>query len=459
LALAIANVGATFSPAAAGEISGLPPHSPPTVRPDYYLFLGNDFLVTGTDDDFRTQQFSATARFKDRWVAVLDQSIFTNDEALLAPAARIDTMTLSLGYDVIQDITASRKSIVTAGLGVRATGNFAGSRIQNGIHRLIESDTSDLSYTTTRQTDVSIWGLAEHYGMLRSAKNTGRLDTWDLGYSVRAGAFVTADGQIDAVAGAYGVASRTNFDIWLGLRHDWRSGYAFDSVLHAAANQEEALAVAWGVQMGSLVLESVHRMDSTASYGQLSFISAPETRKETLSGDDKVDVQLGLHMPDVLFQIAGRLHYKLLVPESSVWRESYLIDIRAGQPQYGNDVSRFVETFQATVGVEWSRAVTDNYDWLRFYGNVSGGWRSEQLLGRATLLGEESTAIDRGVLVVGMGLEIDATRFGTHWRHSLRFGVTGWKPSSAADVSVGGAPSTIQEPGVSLVLAWTIDYH
>ncbi len=118
-----------------------------------------------------------------------------------------------------------------------------------------------------------------------------------------------------------------------------------------------------------------------------------------------------------------------------------------------------VAAYQATLGIEWSRPVSDRYDWLRFYVNLSAGWRSEKLLGRASLFGEESAAIDRGVVVAGLGVEIFATPLGNHWQHSLRFGATGWQPSSSATVTVGGTPLTIHQAGASIVAAWTIDYH
>jgi hypothetical protein len=455
----LALVGTNLNPVLAGEISGLPPHSPPTVRPDYHFFLGNDFLVPGTNDDYRTQQLIATARFRERWIAVLDQSIFTNERTVAGPAERIDTMSVSLGYDFFQKLTPTERTSVTAGFGIRAVGDFEGSRIQNGFHQLVQSDLSTLAYSSTRQSDATVWGLAERYRMIRPAAGNGLFGGWDLGYWARAGALVTADGQIDAVAGLYAMASRTNFDVWLGMRYDWRGGYDMDEVLRVAAEQEQKAAISWGVRMGSLVLETVYRLDSQSSYGQLSFVSAPETRKETQSYKDKADVQLGLQIPHMLFQVAGRLHYKLLIPESSAWRESYLVDIRAGQPQLGGDVNRFIETYQATVGIEWSRALGNEYSWLRFYTNLSAGWRSEQLLGEAALLGEKSSAVDRSVLVAGAGVEVDATRLGSHWRQALRFGVTGWKPSSSASVSIGGQPSTIQESGASIVVAWTLNYH
>ena len=73
---------ALFATAAslAGEISGLPSHVPPTVRPDYLYFLGNDFAASGTSDDFRTEQMMVAGRFGDSWLAVLDHSILTRDD-------------------------------------------------------------------------------------------------------------------------------------------------------------------------------------------------------------------------------------------------------------------------------------------------------------------------------------------------------------------------------------------
>ena len=443
----------------AGDISGLSPHLPPTVRPDYQIFLGNDFLVPGTNDDFRTQQLITTARFNDRWLATLDISIFTNNNPLAAPPERIDTLSFSLGYDFVQNITATERTIVTAGVGIRGVGNFEGGRIQNGFHRLVASDLSTLPYSMTRRSDATIWSLAERYRLVRDATESGLFDGWNLGYWVRGGALVTADGQVDAVAGLYAVASKSHYDVWLGLRHDWRSGYDTDEVLQATADQEQNIAVAWGVRFGSVVLESVHRLDGLASYGQLSFISTAETRKNRRSPNSKADLQFGLHLPHVLFQIAARYHYNLLIPETSAWRESYLVDVRAGEPQYGNDVTRFVETYQATLGIEWSRPFSERSDWLRFYTNFSAGWRSEKLLGNASLFDEESAAIDRGVFVAGLGIEVFATPLGNRWQHSLRFGATGWKPSSSATVTVGGIPSTIHQAGAVIVAAWTIDYR
>ena len=184
--------------AGAGEISGLPPHLAPTVRPDYSFFLGNDFAAAKTSDDFRTEQMIATARLGESWVALLDHSIFTREDVPEPERGRIDTMTFSLGYEFLSSELAGHRTSMTAGLAVRGVGNFEGERIQNGFHRLIESDTSAIPYTDTRRTDPAGWFLAEHYRRLRPIGAGGLADRWDIGYWVRAGALATADGQLDA---------------------------------------------------------------------------------------------------------------------------------------------------------------------------------------------------------------------------------------------------------------------
>lgn len=442
-----------------GEISGLPAHLVPTVRPDYAFFLGNDFAAAGTSDDYRTEQMIASARILGSWLAVLDHSIFTREDIADAERGRIDTMTLSLGYEVVSVDSKVQQTSVLAGFAIRAVGNYEGERIQNGFHRLIESDTEAIPYTSTRQTDPAVWMLAQHYRRLRAATGDGFLNSWDLGYWGRAGALATADGQLDAVAGLYAVASREQWDLWLGVRRDWRSGYDIDFVLQDTAAQESAAAVSVGVRFGSLVLESVQRIDSSSSYGQLSFVSSPQTRGAATPSPVRGDLQFTLHMPHITFQVAGRWYRRLFTAGDSPWDEAILAEIRGGQPQLGRNPTLFVDTSQMSLGLEWSRPVTQQAHWLRFYTNTGIGWRREQLLGREELLGENSESVDRGVLLAETGLEFDAARLSRHSRFKLRFGVTGWRPASDADVVVGGTAATIQEPGVSIALGWVFTFH
>jgi len=429
------------------------------VRPDSSFFLGNDFAAAGTSDDYRTEQMIVSARLRESWIAVLDHSVMTREDLAEAERGRIDTMTLSLGYELFSVDSGAQQTSVIAGLAIRAIGNYEGERIQNGFHRLISSDTDAIPYTDTHQTDPAAWFLAQHYQRFHEATGDGFLNSWDLGYWARAGALATTDGQVDGVAGLFAVASRRQWDVWLGVRRDWRSGYDADFVLRDTAAEENKPAVSLGVRFGALVLETVHRMDSSASYGQLSFVASPQTRGEATPEPVRADVQFALQLPHVTFQVAARWYHRLFTSDGSPWGEAILAEVRGGQPQLGRNPALFVDTAQMSLGLEWSRRITERIDWLRFFASAGAGWRSEQLLGREELLGEESASIDRGVLLLETGFEFDAARLSKHSRLKLRLGVTGWRPTSDAVVDVGGTTATIQKPGASIVVGWVFTYH
>lgn len=443
----------------AGEISGLPAHLTPTVRPDYSYFLGNDFAAAGTSDDYRTEQMIASARLRESWLAVLDHSVFTREDVAEAERGRIDTMTISLGYEFLRVDSGSQQTSLLAGLAIRMVDNIEGERIQNGFHRLIRSDTEAIPYTNTRQTDPAAWFLAQRYQRFSEATSGNFLKGWDLGYWARAGALVTADGQVDGVAGLHFVASRSQWDLWFGVRRDWRHGYDVDFVLRDTAVEESKSAVSLGVRFGALVVETVQRIDSSASYGQLSFVASPQTRGEPTPGPVRSDVQFALQLPHVTFQVAARWYHRLFTSDGSPWGEAFLAEIRGGQPQLRRNPALFVDTSQISFGLEWSRRVTERIDWLRYFASASAGWRSEQLLGREELRGEESASIGRGVLLLETGFEFDAARLSTRSRLKLRLGVTGWRPMNDAVVDVGGTTATIQRPGASIVVGWVFAYH
>ena len=393
--------------ALAGEVSGLPQTLGPAMAPDYAYFLGNDFAALGTSDDYRTGQMAITGRFGEDWVAVLDHSIFTRKDEVGDRFGRVDTMTISLGYEVLGVDEPDYHGSLLVGGALRGIGNFEGERMQNGFHRLIVSDIERLDYTGTEEVDPAGWFLGEYHRIGRRGSGDDFISSWDLGYWARAGALVTADGQVDAVAGLYAVAKRRQVDLWLGLRRDWRSGYDLDFVLDDAAREEAKLGVAFGARFGALVIETVQRIDSSASYGQLSFVSSAKTRGDaSASGPARADFQASLQVPHVTFTLASRWFRRVFTQADSQWGESLQIEFRAGQPQLKNNSSLFVETAQATFGVEWSRPLAT--DWLRFYSNLGAGARSERLLLRSDDERDESGSELRAVASVETGLEFDA---------------------------------------------------
>jgi hypothetical protein len=446
--------------ATAGEVSGLPHNLAPTTRPDYSYFLGNDFAASGTSDDFRTGQMAITGRFGDSWVAVLDHSIFTRQDELNDRRGRIDTMTASVGFEIIDAETADRRTSIVLGAALRGIGNFEGERVQNGVHRLIESDTERIPYTDTGQVDPAAWFLGEHVRELRAPTGEDFFNSWGLGYWARLGALGTFDGQLDATAGLYAVAKRRQVNLWLGVRRDWRTGYDVDFVLRDAAHEEAKFAVAFGARFGALVIETVQRLDSSASYGQLSFISSPDTRRRSgWTGPVRFDVQASLQLPHINFQLASRWHRQVFLADTSAWREALFAEIRGGQPQFGSDPTLFVETSQVTFGMEWSRAVLGNSDWFRFYSNAGLGWRFERLLLRDESARGESEKVERGVAAAETGLEFAAAPLGERVQLKLRLGVAAWLPFDDATVAIGDITETIQGPGASLALSWVFAYR
>ena len=443
----------------AGEISGLPSHLPPTVRPDYLYFLGNDFAAVGTSDDYRTEQMMVTGRFRDSWIAVLDHSILTREDLDEDDRARIDTMTLALGYEVLRNHSEMQQTSITVGMALRGIGNYEGERIQNGFHRLVASDTDAIPYTATRETDAAAWFVADYYRRLSVASGSGFRRSWDTGLWIRTGAFGSTAGQLDAVAGVYAVASRPVVDLWLGIRRDWRSGYDQDFVLRDTAAEESKFAVSLGVRFGALVIESVQRFDSAASYGQLSFFSSAETRRQSPRSAARFDGQLSLQIPQITFQAAARWHRHLFTSPQSGWGEAAFAEVRGGQPQFGRDANVFVDTVQVSVGNEWSRPVSHELRWLRFYTNVGAGWRREQLLGRAARSNQSSQAVDRAVLVAEGGIEVDAAALSEQLGFRLRLGVTGWLPLSDATVNIGNTVELIQRADASIVAGWVVSWH
>lgn len=203
--------------AGGGQIAGTPSQAPPTIARDYELNFSNDFLGRGgAVDDFRTQQIVLTAWFANGWLALLDHSILTLGDA--NAAGRLDQLSGSLGYRLIDDTGPQRRNSLTLGAGFRSSGKFAGERMQNGFHRLVGSSVETLPYVATRRTDATVWLDAERYRLLQPASGSGWMSRWNRGYWVRGNTLLTSDGQWDAGLGIYAVASGNAIDLWLGLR-------------------------------------------------------------------------------------------------------------------------------------------------------------------------------------------------------------------------------------------------
>ena len=218
------------SPAISGEMPGLQPQIPPFVERDLEVTFSNDFLGRGGSvDDFRTQQMVIAAGISERWLVLLDHSILTLGDA--QQAGRVDQLSASVGYRLMNKVTDHSVSNLSAGMGIRNAGDFAGERMQNGFHRLIGSDVRSLPYSDADSTDATAWFDVDHYRDLRDFEK-------------------------------------------------WRTGYTA-AIVRETAIAEDDLAVAMGIRFGALVVETVQQLNNDASYGQLRLVSSGKSDATT----------------------------------------------------------------------------------------------------------------------------------------------------------------------------------
>jgi hypothetical protein len=435
----------------AGEIPGLPPALLPLIERDFAIDFSNDFLGRGGSvDDFRTQQIDLTAKLGDRWLIVVDQSILTLKNS--ASPGRIDQLSASLGYQLINRADANGVDQFTFGGGVRSSDDYAGERMQNAFHRLVGSDVQSLPYVDTNDADLTAWFEAQRYRRFRE------YDSWSTGYWLRAGSLLTADGQWDSVASAMATASTGSLDFWFGVRWDWRNGYDADTVQIATARAEDDGALVLGVRFGALILETVQQFNNDASYGKLSLVSSGFRKTNKHFDDPQASVEFNFLLPDVQVQLLGKYRSNLLASKNSTWRESILLDLRYGKPQYGNNEQLFIDTQQLGVGMEWERDLSSSVRWVSFYGAFGAGWRKEQLGFEDETVSAQSESASDAVLTAGAGIRFNAASLGQRWNYRLQLGVSAWAPLNDARVQLNGEEFTLQESALAFLLGMSFDY-
>jgi hypothetical protein len=442
----------------AGEIAGVPSQAPPFVQRDFEINFSNDFLGRGGSvDDFRTQQMNITGALTDKWLAVVDHSILTLGRPALA--GRLDQMSVSLGYEALHRADRNRVDRIVIGGGLRGVGRFAGERMQNGFHQLVDSDIVNLDYVSTNRTDATLWADAQHYRVFHESAAKGWRAGWRTGYWLRGSSLLTTDGQWDNSLGAYAVTSRDAIDVWIGLRHDWRSGYDRDPVQAATASAESALGMVVGVRFGALILETVQQPDGDASYGQLKFIANNKKPTVRHSTPPATGLEFAFFLPDVTVELAARLQRRVLTNEDSPWNESLVVDANFGTPQYGSDASVFIEGRQITLGLEWERPALPADDWVSLFARLGMGYRIEKLRGEGLLADASSVSVGRAVVKLGTGLRFNAASLSDSWNYRLQLGVGAWIPVNDAHARLGNEDYRIQKPVAGISLGMTFDYY
>jgi hypothetical protein len=247
-------------------------------------------------------------------------------------------------------------------------------------------------------------------------------------------------------------------DIWLGLRHDWRSGYDADIVQIETAAAEADTAVVFGMRFGAFVFETVQQLHNDASYGQIVLVSSGVRAENKYVEAPKIGVDFGFVLPDVEIKLAGKMRSDLLNSENSRWRESAFLDIRYGKPQFENDDSLYVDVLQIGAGLEYELPVATSVNWLSYYVSLGAGWRDEQLNRETDGMSEKSDNVGRAVLIGDAGLRFYAASMGDSWNYRLQLGVSATAPLGNKDVQIGVENFTLQKPSLGILLGMSFDY-
>ena len=440
------------SHAQGGEVAGLAANTPPTVNRPLEFAFSNDLLGRGGSvDDFRTQQFIITGEIGERWEITVDHSILTLVDA--DEPARTDQLSASVGYRLFDTSNDRETNRLTAGLGLRGYGDFAGERIQNGSHQLVRSSPELVPYTDLDRTDGTLWLDAQ-----RTALFKGEVDSqeWRYGYWLRGSALWASDGQLDSALGAYLTAGRRSIDMWFGLRHDWRSGYE-ERVLVETALAEEDLAAVFGLRWGPIIFETVQQFDNKASYGQIRLVAAGFGEERAQAQQSRFALDAGISIPDVLLHVTGRHRSDWLNRRDSAWQRSLFVTGGYGEPQHDDDPSIYRRTVQAGVGIEWEKPLAAGNGWASVYGSLGAGWRQERIFAYENKrISEESDTVSGGALLTGFGLRFDAGELISRINFRIQLGLSAWVPFSDASLDMGGETFLVQRPSYAITLGLTL---
>jgi hypothetical protein len=150
-------------------------------------------------------------------------------------------------------------------------------------------------------------------------------------------------------------------------------------------------------------------------------------------------------MPDVYATLEGRWSNCNVLRCTPNRTRTGLLELRYGKPQFGNDTSRFVETWQLSAGLEFDHALISSLDWMTAYGSLGLDWRAERLKGEGEELGGmTSESVNRFGLTGSTGLRVSPSAGKRFWSLLLQLGMTAWLPSSDGEIIFAGESETLQ---------------
>lgn len=446
----------SVSPGKATQLPGVSPPQPPGLDRRFELIFSNDFLGRGGEfDDHRTQQIGLVASVARRWNLIVDHSILTLEDRTAADLGRIDQMTASVGYALVEIRKAAFAQVVEVGGGLRYSGEIGGARMQNGFHQIVGSKPTTVPYVDTDRMDGVLWLTLPRHGVLRGDVRLPVLGGgWAFGYWGRASTLLTTDVEWDGSVGLSAVASKRWFQTWLGVQGDWRTGHDRDIVSSETARFEQGAGAVLGFRFGPLTIETVQHFDGGAAYGHLSLVSTGDPLTGLDPESHALSLQAGLSIPDVLATFQGRWSNCRLLGCSVNWRRTVLLDFRTGRPQFGNDVNRYAVTRQVSAAFELERAPVPGHEWLSAFGALGGGWRNERLEGEGEEIGGmRSDPVGRAGLVGDAGLRFGTSAASRWLSLMVQIGLSGWVPASGGTVEFAGGTERVQRPQLIFVSA------
>lgn len=463
----------------AGDIPGAPAVMPPEVLGDFSFLLSNNFLflVNGHEpDEYRTQQIDIQFNIFPRWGIVFDYSILTAGQpnpALTNYAGRIDQVSLSLMYELYRtQSNPDHLGIIEVGTGFRSYGDFDGSEMHNGFHRLFKIGNDDYPYVDT-ETTMGIFLLKGDYQKLHPLILSGDHKTsWRVGYWVGATGLISTDNQLDVSLSANALVRNKSMTLWLGLREDWRENYELDFVQQATSWSESGTSLVFGIGNGPVLFETAQGLGDKLSYSRFVLTSV---ENEYASAGNPVQannaVALNLLMPDIEAELQYRraLPYRLnSIGQPNTW---LVLDMHYGQPTYDESFDVYHPTFQpwpifnvyseiqqVAIGIEFEWHNQKYYRWIWPYFTLLVGQRTEQIKAEeSTLAGQESERVSSAVFEVGTGIRINLYSQ-QKWQLLFQTGIVANYPLSSETVTLDQNDFDLLQPNLAVNLGGSVNF-
>ncbi len=445
----------------AGDITGAPVVLPPELLGNFTFIWNNDFFGSGgATDDYRTQQLGFQIHFDSKWGLIFDHSLLTasqNNPVMPGTTGRLDQVSLSVMYDIYR-MKADDKyhAEIKAGAGLRAYGNYGGSRIQNSFHRLLNISGNTFPYVDTENNTLVIW-LKGDYQQLYDVQPAGA--GWHAGYWLNATALGSADGQWDATLSANVVVRKHKLSGWLGLREDWRENYDADFVQIATAQSEAGTSLTLGLGIGPVLFETVQGLEDKASFGRFIFTSVEnQYSSSAYSLKNKNAVSFNMLLPDVELEVQYRRALSYQLDSIGAPRSWLLFGARYGEPAYQGRADVHNQVRQAVIGLELEWRDKVSHQWVWPYLALSAGRRSEQLRADSgSLAGQESAQVSGAVIEAGTGVRFNIYP-GRTWQLLFQLGVVANYPMSSKTVVFDQKDVELLEPDLAVSLGFSATF-